>query len=223
MPSTCAVLSPSAISYAKRRLVQRQWPRLSYACREGAPVDERHYVVEVVSGLPRVVQRKDVRVGQIRDDVDFSEEPVRADEAPDFRIQDLDRHAAVVLVVRGQVDGRHAPSADLAEDFVSLPDRGETALPLVRKAVLVAGIQMRPQVPGATAWGVDRNAFAPVPSWPESLMPQQSAPPAKVTPHVWSAPASSLEKTSPPKTGTGTSLFDQALSPSCPRWLPPQQ
>ena len=48
------------------------------------------------------------------------EEPLGADDGGQFRPQHLDRHAAVVLDVLGQVDGGHAALAELALEAVAV-------------------------------------------------------------------------------------------------------
>jgi hypothetical protein len=92
--------------------------------------------------------------------------------------------------------------------------------------------------PPATATETVLEVVEPVPSWPKTLLPQQYAAPAVVTPHVCSlvkrvalpmcwprgaTPRASVEKVSPPATATGTELELVEPSPSWPELFNPQQ
>ena len=77
-------------------------------------LDVRHHVVEQAVDVARVVQRQDVRMVQPGGDVDLAEEPLPADRGGDLGVEDLDRDAAVVLLVLGQVDRGHPAAAQQA-------------------------------------------------------------------------------------------------------------
>src|SRR5688500_9310303 len=69
-------------------------------------------------------------------------------------------------------------------------------------------------------------SWAPMPSWPPPLWPQQYAWPAWVSPQVYprsNPPAVICWNTSPPVTATGPARSVVLPSPTCPRLLDPQQ
>jgi len=57
---------------------------------------------------------------QPRRDTDLVRETLGTQCRAEFRAQDLDRHAAVVLEVLGEIYRRHATSAELALDAVAV-------------------------------------------------------------------------------------------------------
>jgi len=54
---------------------------------------------------------------------------------------------------------------------------------------LPAAIATTPEESPVTATGTELSAVVPLPSWPESFLPQQSIAPAVVIAHVCSSPA----------------------------------
>src|SRR5688500_13917512 len=74
-----------------------------------------------------------------------------------------------------------------------------------------------------TSVGVEVKTV-PVPSWRQSLLPQQNARLSVATPQLWSAPADTARNVIPPLTATGVKLiaaFDPL--PRLPQPLLPQQ
>src|SRR2546425_10004002 len=65
-------------------------------------------------------------MSEARRDLDLPQEPLGADRGRELAPEHLDRHLAVVLLVLGEVDGRHAAPAELAVDGVAVREgRGE--------------------------------------------------------------------------------------------------
>ena len=61
---------------------------------------------------------------QLGGELDFAVEPIRAERGGELGVQDLDGHFAIVLEIRGQVDGGHATAAQLALDAVTILEGG---------------------------------------------------------------------------------------------------
>ena len=101
------------------RLRDGQRPFARQAPPQRVPLDERHHVVEQAVGFAGVVQRKDVRVVELRRDVDLAEEALQAQEARQLREQHLDRHRAVVAEVVREEHHRHPAPAQPAFDPVA--------------------------------------------------------------------------------------------------------
>ena len=57
---------------------------------------------------------------QVRRDPDLGQEPLDAKHGAEFRVQDLERNAAVVAPVAREVHRRHSAGADLALDVITL-------------------------------------------------------------------------------------------------------
>jgi hypothetical protein len=68
--------------------------------------------------LPRVKERKDVRMLQRRRDLDLPEKPLAPDYGGEFRLEHLDRDPPVVLQVFGEIDHCHPPATQLPLDPV---------------------------------------------------------------------------------------------------------
>jgi len=82
-----------------------------------------HDVVEDAAGLPRVMQRQDVRMGETRGGLDLPQEAVGADAFSDFGAEHFDRHRATMLAILGEKYHRHAAPANLAFDRVPVAQR----------------------------------------------------------------------------------------------------
>lgn len=54
---------------------------------------------------------------------DFSEEALDTHDRGQFGVEDLQRHAAIVLQIAREVDGRHPARANLAFDGVAIGER----------------------------------------------------------------------------------------------------
>ena len=86
---------------------------------QGFALHVRHHVEEEPIRLARVVQREDVGVIQLGDDLDLAEKPVGSDGGCQLGPEDLHRDLAVVLHVVGQIDRRHAAAPELPLDSVA--------------------------------------------------------------------------------------------------------
>ena len=100
------------------RVVHRELLLAAEPVAERLALDEGHDVIEEGVGLTRVEERENVRMLKIGGELDLGEEPLGADYGGQFRAQHLERNAAVVPQVLGQINGRHAARADLALETV---------------------------------------------------------------------------------------------------------
>ena len=103
--------------------------------RSDLALDVRHDVVEEAVGLARVVHRQDVRMAELRRDLDLAQEPVGAERGGQLRPHHLHRHLAMVLQVRGQVHRRHPALAQDPLDLVAAGQRlGRPVAPRTRRS-----------------------------------------------------------------------------------------
>ena len=86
---------------------------------ERLALDVRHHVEQEAVRLAGVEEREDVGVLQVGRRLDLGDEPLAADHCRELGLEDLERHAALVSDVLGQVDRGHAALTDLALDPVS--------------------------------------------------------------------------------------------------------
>ena len=56
---------------------------------------------------------------QVGGDFDFAQEPLDAEDGAEFGLQDLERHAPVVLEIVREVHRRHSARAELALDRIA--------------------------------------------------------------------------------------------------------
>ena len=88
--------------------------------------DIGHHIVEEVIGppvrltarAPAVEERQNVGMLQLGGGLNLLDEPIRAQDRGELGLQHLDGDFAVVLEVLGEVDGGHAPRAELPLDAV---------------------------------------------------------------------------------------------------------
>ena len=108
-------------------------------------LDEGHDVEEVAVGLARVEQRQDVRVLEVGRELDLGQEALGADHGGELGAQDLERDAAVVPDVLGEIDRGHAAGADLAVEAVAVRQGGlEPAEQFGHVCFLVGCTKMEP-------------------------------------------------------------------------------
>ena len=112
-------------------VVERQLLLALHAVTERLPRDVGHDVVQqpparVAGRLDHaaVEEGEDVRMVELGGDGDLAEEPLGAERVGEFRVEDLDRHRAIVLEVVREVDGGHAALAELALDAVAVGEGG---------------------------------------------------------------------------------------------------
>ena len=109
------------------RLVDGELPLALEARAKRLAFDVRHHVVQQAVRLAGVEQRQQVRVLQVRRDLDLAQESLGAEHRGELRLEHLDRDVAVVLEVVREVDRRHAARAELALDAVAVGEGGREA------------------------------------------------------------------------------------------------
>ncbi len=109
-------------------LVDGEQPLAGQPVPQGLAAHERHDVEEGAVGGPRIVQRKDVRVLQVRGDLDLLQKALRSDRRRQVGLEHLQRDVPVVPDVAGQVDGGHATLAELPLDEVAVGQCGPQLL-----------------------------------------------------------------------------------------------
>ena len=67
------------------------------AVAEGLPFEVGHDVEEEAVHLAGIVERQDVWVSEVGRGFDLGQETLRTDHSSEFRLQDFERHLAVVL------------------------------------------------------------------------------------------------------------------------------
>src|SRR4051794_30932793 len=105
-------------------LVDRQLLLAVEPRAEALAFDIRHYIEEQrrsrgkTSGanLTAIEERQEIRMLEIRRDLDLGDEALGAEHGTELRVEDLERHLAIVLEIAGEVDGGHASGADLPGD-----------------------------------------------------------------------------------------------------------
>ena len=107
-----------------QRLFDSQLSLDVQALAERPARDERLHVVEHAVRLARVDERHDVGMGESRGDANFLQEPLGAERHRKARPQDLNGDLPAVLLVFGQVNGRHAPAPELPLDRIPVGERG---------------------------------------------------------------------------------------------------
>ena len=106
------------------RVVHRQPGLAPEPVAQGLALDVGHDVVEEAVGLARVVQGKDVRVGQAGGDLDLAHEALGTERDGDVLPEDLDRDAARLPEVLRQIHRRHPASANLALERIAPAEDG---------------------------------------------------------------------------------------------------
>ncbi len=91
-------------------------------------LDVGHDVERQSVGRAGVEQRQDVRMLERRRRLDLDGEPLGAEHGGELRLEHLDRDLAIVLEVRGEVDGGHAAGAQLPLDSVAVGERGTQSI-----------------------------------------------------------------------------------------------
>ena len=126
-PRSCAYSSASAISRTMRRTssIGGRGARPSSVARL-PPVDVRHHEVRDARPFTHVVDRHDVRMGQLRRRLRLAREPQpNGGVIRELRWQHLDRHRAVEAIVASAVDDGHAAATDFAFDMVLVAERSD--------------------------------------------------------------------------------------------------
>jgi hypothetical protein len=105
------------------RLRQRELRLAREVIAQRARFDEGGHVVEHAVRLPGVVHREDVRVRELRRDLDLAQEALGGDRQAEVGAEDLERDRAPVPEVAGEEDDRHPAASDLSFDLVSIAER----------------------------------------------------------------------------------------------------
>jgi len=71
-----------------------------------------------------IEQGQQIRMLQVRRDLDLAQEPLRAEDGAELRVEHLDRDVAIVFEIAREINGRHAAAAELAIDDVQPGERG---------------------------------------------------------------------------------------------------
>ena len=87
---------------------------------QGFAADIGKDVVEESVGLARVDEGEDVRMIELRGDLDLGEKALAAEDGAEFGAEDLERHLAIELAVAGEVDDGHSAGAKLSLDDVAV-------------------------------------------------------------------------------------------------------
>src|SRR5438045_4098533 len=86
--------------------------------------DKRHDVPQLAVGLPRIVDRENVRVTEARDEVNLALKALCTERGPKIGVQDLDRDIAVVLQVVGEIYRCHSAATEFLPDHVPVGKDG---------------------------------------------------------------------------------------------------
>src|SRR6267143_5613525 len=108
----------------------------------------RCHIVKEADGLARVDERQDVRVREPGGDPDLAQEPLGAEGRGERGLEHFDGDFAAVLLVLGEVDGRHPTPPELALDGVAVGEGGAEACEGTHAVIYPGG---RGPPPGAPA------------------------------------------------------------------------
>ena len=78
-----------------------------------------------------------------RGHADLAEESLGAEDGPELGTQELERDAALVADVAGEVNGRHAAATDLAIDVVAAGQRGGERGAIIHELCVLPGCCVR--------------------------------------------------------------------------------
>jgi hypothetical protein len=102
------------------RVSERELRLLSQAYLKGAALDMGHDVVQQSFDRSRLEERENVRMLELRLDLDLAEETIGGHRADELGLEDLEGDVALILQISGEKDDRHPPPADLALDRVAI-------------------------------------------------------------------------------------------------------
>src|SRR5918994_1634365 len=87
---------------------------------QGLPFHERHDIVQKAIRRARVEQRQNVRVLEMGDDPDLTEESLGTQRGGELGAEDFERDLAIVAQVAGEVDGGHAALSQLTLELITI-------------------------------------------------------------------------------------------------------
>jgi len=80
-------------------------------------------------------------MGEPGGDLDFAQEPIGPEARSQVRAEHLESDRPAVFQVLGQVDGRHAPAADLAFEPIALGERDLEVAEQTAHTVITGGVR----------------------------------------------------------------------------------
>ena len=87
-------------------------------------LDVRHHIVQESVGSPRIEQREEIGMLEVRRNADLAQEPLGAEHRAEVGAQKLERDVPVVSEVASEIHRRHATATELALDLVATGERG---------------------------------------------------------------------------------------------------
>ena len=106
------------------RFVDRELAFDRKAGTQRLAINVRHHVIEKAVHLARIVQRENVRVMHLCDDMNLARKAVDSHRGAELRTEDLERDFTIVLDVAREIHHGHSTLADLAFDFIAAAERG---------------------------------------------------------------------------------------------------
>jgi hypothetical protein len=114
------------------RVGNRQLLLARDALAQRLALHEGEHMIEQAARFARVEQREDVRMLERGLDAQLAEEPVGPYRCGELGMKDLERHAALVLDVASEVDGRGATASELSFQLVASGESRPYARIIVR-------------------------------------------------------------------------------------------
>ena len=106
--------------------------------------DERHHVVQqMIRRLSRIVECQNIRMTDLRGQLDFAAEAFRTECHPEVRKQHLDGYLAIMPEIFREINSRHASASQLAHDLVPPFQGGPQPIETVRHRVSVPCVKRR--------------------------------------------------------------------------------
>src|SRR6478672_10229676 len=122
------------------RVLDRQLPLAIESRTKGFAFDVRHDVEQLAVSGAGIVNGKDVRMREMRDELDLPLEALGAHREADVVAHDFHRDPAIVLEIARQVHGSHRAVAELALDLVTGSDGRAEAVEGGGHALVIWGI-----------------------------------------------------------------------------------
>jgi hypothetical protein len=92
----------------------------SKAIAQRLPLHEGHHVEERPAGFTGIVQREDVRVREVRRNLDLAQEPLCSHRARQLGVENLHGDIAAVAAVAREVNACHPAATDQTIDCVAV-------------------------------------------------------------------------------------------------------
>jgi hypothetical protein len=101
-------------------LVHRELLLALDAIPEGLALHERHHIEEEARRGPRIEEREEVGMLEVRGDLDLAQEPLDPEHGPELGVEDLVGDLPIVPEVAGEVHRGHPTASDLAVDRIAV-------------------------------------------------------------------------------------------------------